>query len=253
MWVERLKGVRFLLLLSLLTVFLSPSAQARVFYRWKSGHQSTRALLDVGGRLAYQADVTLNGGEGRLTVISFDKPFEEILALLKQLFGTASFTSSGDSMALGTFLDERVGLRLLVISPGDTVQTLVLKLEQSPKEFQASMRRPSRHMLAAVPECPGGEPLFFCTDHNTGTSLAVARVSNESETVRRLYEAELLRSGWKKVLAGSDKSNPLSLAFSHGPAASIFLRGQEVCCVYLESTGSDVESRITILHRKRLK
>ncbi|MCX7590783.1 MAG: hypothetical protein N2255_04060 [Kiritimatiellae bacterium] len=241
-----------LVLLGLL-LLVPYSVEARVFYRWKAGHQSTKVLLDAGARLAYEAEVTLNSGEGHLAVLSFDKSFEETLVVLRHVFGTAVFSHSGDNMAVGTFLDDRVGIRMLVISPGDAVRTLVLKLEQSPNEFLASARAPAKHLLVSVPEYPGGIPVFSATDHNTATSVAVTRVFGGTDSVRQTYEMQLLREGWKHALAGADEGDALRAALVRGQSVSVYLRGNELCCLLVQSARATGESYITVLHKKGVK
>lgn len=215
----------------------------RIFLRRGSRAQSFRAMETAGGKIAYQATVNLNRGRGQLTVFNFDKAIGDVVRELGQVFNSDDFNYSGGTMASATISSNDQVLRLMAIRLNDYKQTLVFKFAQSPSEFKVSCKPPTYHLMKTIPAYPGSEPVFFAKDENTRMSMAVSRTQSAPGGVREFFEARLAASGWTPALSPAKRGSTQGM--------TVYLRGPEICCVFVDSSAIPGECRITLLHKQQ--
>lgn len=213
----------------------------RVFARWSTTSHSTEAIERTGGRVSYDAAMTLNGGNGQLTVFGFDKPIAATVRELARLFHIENFTYDGGTMAAATVTQDDRILKLIAVTLDNENKTTLFKFEQSVSEAKASGEHPARHFMDIVPPYPGSEPVFYARDNNTGMGMELSSAQGEPATIKSFYNSSLAGSGWKSVVPGGSASSDLA----------VFVKGAEVCCVFVSSAGADTpgRSRITVLHK----
>jgi len=195
-------------------------------------------MQTLGGKLVYDAAMTVNGGEGQVTVFGFDKAIGETVAELATTFGIKDFKFGGGTMAMLTVeSDERV-IKLIATDLSGDNRTLVFKLEQSASDAKASGAKPVEHLMKAVPSYPGSAPLFYAKNNETGMSVEMSSAPAGETSVREFYDSSLTGAGWESALPGL------------GSGLTVFRKGTEICYV-LVTTDDDAPggSRITVLHK----
>jgi len=220
---------------------LATIADARVFWRWSAAADSVRALESCGGRIAYSADVAVNGGRGHLTVLGFDKPLERVLSALRATFRDAEFTGRDGTMATARIASGRRVIRLLALELA-AGRAVVFDLDQSEAEAEASARPPADAALKDLPAYPGGETVFFVQDDHASLGAVVFRSPAGAETVQRYYAATLPGGGWTPL--------PLTRGLAEA-SLRLYVKNDRLCCVLVEPSRTEGVNRITVLHKER--
>jgi hypothetical protein len=228
---------QWMLLLAACGCLVSACAWGRVFWRWGTASESSRALAGMGGRRAYSADVVLNGGEGRLEVFRFDDPAPRLVQALRQSFAPEDESTEGGMITMRLSRDGRV-LRLLVVHLFEAGTTLVFTIDQAPEQAALSRHAPAANPLPSVPAFPGATPHFFARDGNTDTALLVSTTAAPVATVRDFYAANLSLHGWAPALGTSGASD-----------AGVYLRNNALCCLLVAQAPGTGDTRITVLHK----
>lgn len=235
---------RCVLFTGLLLAAASVACYGRVFMFWNSAAHSTRTLRDLGGEIAYESTVSINGGNADFSLFSFDLAPSELLPQLQRAFGIRRFGHAGRSTAIAAFRSGNTMIRLIALQLNDPHRTLVFKIEQAGNEFETSNIRPTGHLLTAVPHFPGSEPEFHVKDENTDSSLAISRSGSPPEIVRDFFSSRLLASGWTSALGPTDGIRELL----RDQSMALYIKRHHVCCVMVLPAGTGT-SRITLLHK----
>jgi len=235
---------KHLALICALLVCSVAGSSARVFLRWGAASQSTRALQGLGGKIAYEATVIINGGKGDLAVFNFDRAPSDLMTELRKTFGVKQFGFAQGNTAITTFGAGNRMVRLIALRLGGADRTLVFKIEQSRTEFRLSNARPSTHLLSRLPAYPGSEPEFFVKDENTASSLAISTGDGSPEDVREFYSTRLTAAGWTSALAPKGRTPGLL----ENQSMAVYLKDRHICCVMVSPDRAGT-SRITLLHK----
>lgn len=223
-----------------LTAIAAAPAEARVFRR-VGRLAAAETFRTVGGRLAYEADVTINGGNGRLTVAGFSAGMPDVIRQLRHTFNTPDLPMGSSGVIQATMRYDGDVTRLMVFHLGTASKTIAIAIEQSEDEYDTSKRPPERHLQKDMPALPASTPRFFIRDHEALMSLAVADTQASKRTAVAYFETALTRDGWQAAVPESP-----------GTQMRVFLRGHEVCCVYV-APGSSLASQntIAVLHKQQ--
>lgn len=235
----RRQFTRFLLALALLA---PAAAHARVFWRWNATEDSVRALESCGGKLVYAADVTVNAGRGRLTVLNYDQPIDTVLRALRSAFRDAEFTHQGGNLAIVRAASRGRSIRLVIAELGGLDRTVVFDLDQSEADAEASTRPPVSAALKDLPPYPAADAVFFAQDDRASMGALVSRTAAGQETVRRFYDQALRGAGW------------IAATPPQGATASglqLYLKRGRVCCVLVSPAREEGLNLITVLHKER--
>ena len=221
--------------------FSASTSRARVYQRTGGLPEASDLFRRGGGKIAYASDMILNGGDARLTVGAFNRPLAEVAAELRRrldlsdsLLQSASFGRSRISAPDGV-------LRLVLFSVGGDNPSLVVAIEQTAAEAEASQTPPKRHALKAVPAYPDSRPRFFAHNHDTGLSLAVADTQAAPEAVQSFFATQLSRGGWTAL--------PPSNATRAG-GVRVYSRGSDLVCTHVAPSSKRTGQTVTILHKK---
>jgi hypothetical protein len=202
-------------------------------------------MASIGGRMAYESTVQVNGGEGQLEVFHFAKGVDEVTAELIRALGQRASVSRAGSMVLVTIREHGRVIRFLVLRVSSRVETLVFKLDQTASQFESSREPPAEHLVKAVPSYPGSTPEFFVEDTRRGTGLAVATAPVSPHAVHAHFARELPAAGWRPLL-------PVSPADPEtDPPMTIFQRDQDLCSVLVTAADAPGSARITVLHKRQ--
>lgn len=227
-------------LTALASVALVVVCHGRVFQRsGAAGGDSAGTLRSAGGRIVYQAPVTVNGGRGDLTVFDFGSGADSVAAKLARLFSLETPRTGEGGLNILTARSGGKVLRLLVLSFQAPARAVVMAIEQTDADFAASSAPPSPSLLKDLPAFPGSTPLFYAADEKRGTRLAVSAAASDPATILAHVSSQLSADGWT--------------AFLPAPAASglkLFVRDRQACCVMAAADGAG-RSRITVLHNRR--
>jgi len=236
---DLLKRLRTIVLAALLTLAVGSVVQGRVFVRWKGRNDVVGNLKRLGGTVAYESEIRLNGGAGTLTVVGFDDALDAVIPSIHQAFALPGDAPPSDS-TLHILAGETTTLRLILLRFADPGRTIAIAIEQSNVDFNASRDAPHRHLLKALPPYPGSTPTFYAEDVNTRLSVAVSTASAPAERVRAFFDRELRMQGWIPSL--SDSQHPI-------PEMPLYHRGSELCCMLVTPAETDSTQRITLLHK----
>jgi hypothetical protein len=229
---------RYIVVVTALLLAGAVVCHGRVFMRWTSASRSTEAIETLGCKIVYEAAITVNGGEGQITVFGFDKAIGETVVELAKTFGIAKYKFSGGTMAmLSAESDDRV-IKLIAVDIGGDNRTLLFKIEQSASDAKLSGAGPTEHLMKAVPFYPDSAPLFYAKNNDTGMSLEISSARVAETSVREFYDSSLSGAGWTSAMPGMNSG------------LAVFHKGSEICCVLVaaddDAPGS---SKITVLHK----
>jgi len=209
-----------------------------------------KTMESLGGAVAYEAAVVVNGGSGQLTVFGFDQSLREVVRGLSKAFAIPGFTYSGGSMGYGSVTADGKALGFVAIRIEEQRKTVVFQIEQSEEDRRQSSVPPAASMLRAVPSYPESTPVFFASDGNSGMSLEVSRVRADEEAVRRFFAGALPGAGWTYAFGPTPDANDPALAAAGGPSLKVYLKKHQVCCVLVDASDVADETRITVLHKR---
>jgi len=225
-----------------LTIITATALQARVFTRWKGNSDIVGNLTRLGGSVAYNADITINGGDGHLSVIGFNDPLNNTASDICRILNIPTDSSSTpDRLDANTFLYILKGqtktLRLILLKLPQKDRLLAITIEQTNDEFEKSSHPPSQHQLKEIPAYPGSSPEFYAKNSETKLAIAVSSTTAPAEAINSFYHVTLKSDGWKPYLSDA-----------HGsiPKMTIYQRNTEICCILATS------SQKLIILRKQL-
>ena len=227
-------------LLFTVILFATATSHARVFRRLGHANSVTEALQNSGGTVAYHADVTINGGEGDLTVLGIPLPLNDVRSLLRSVLGDQTPDIGRGGVARAVIARGGTTLHLLAFHIPLNNQSIVVTIEQSAAEAKASRRATAQRQIPNLPIFPDSSPHFHATDNRVDMHLNVSRTAAEPATVYAWYQNELTRRGWRPALPGRwDTTEELR----------IYQRGLDVCCVQV-TTDDTNGNLITLLHKR---
>lgn len=220
---------------------LAMPVHGRVFYRTHAADVGNALFKQMGGQVAYRADVRINDGKGTLDVFHFDDHIDRVVSNLHDLLGQIGLKQQSGDMRITTTQGRDRVLRLVVIRIPDSGQTLLFKIEQSTDQYARSAP-PQDHRLHEVPAFPDSTPLFFAEDLNSNMRFALASTYAGNGAVLGYYQASMKAAGWKSAL-------PTRL---HENAGMLFyLKGRDLCCIAVTpSEEHRMVSHIAILHKQ---
>jgi putative intracellular protease/amidase len=233
---------RFTRVLLAIALLAPAAAHAKVFWRWNATEDSVRALESSGGKIVYAADVTVNTGRGRLTVLNYDQSLDAVVRMLRRAFPGAEFAHQGGNLAIVRAASRDRSVRLVAAELGGLGRTVVFDLDQSVADAEASARPPEGAALKDLPPYPAADAVFFAQDDRAAMGALVSRTAAGPETVRRFYDQALRGAGWTAATS------------PEGPAASslqVYLKRERVCCVLVSPAREEGLTLITVLHKER--
>lgn len=245
-WQQMRMAVGVLLCATLCAV-IATEAGARVFRRWRGSGAITRTLEAIGGTAAYEATVSVNNGEGQLTVFGFAGPVAGVFRELRSVFGPETIAYRGGSMGMADIEANGQHARLIGIDLPDHAQALVLVIHMETDERRDARQAPDRHRLVELPEYPGSVPQFFARDQRAGLGMATAMAQAAPSDILAFYDTRLKRQGWHPVTPlGPDAAGPTTAS-----PLMIYEKGRHVCAVWADpSIGMQGESHLVLLHKQ---
>ncbi len=238
------KKIRLLTAILMLSASCAAISYGRVFQLFGSATagNASQTLTALGGVTAYDTEININGGNGRLTVFHFKQDIRLVVELLGSAFGKNNFNYSGGTLCLASLKSENSVLQFVISSLNDN--TIVFKLEQTSAEHAASRAKPASHLMNSIPAFPGSTPLFFAEDKKNGMSMATAATTSSPDEIRRFFNSRLTASGWENIIPRP--AGPI--AFS--PTA-IYQKKSEISCVFVIPSNNAGENQIVMLHKQQ--
>lgn len=218
------------------------AASGKVFLRWGSGSKPTRFIEASGGEHAYSANVSLNGGSGKMAVYSFHDDIIDVVNKFKKSVKFDKWAWNMGSMAKGTSSSGGKSYNYIITSFKGSSQTLVFLVEQTAIEAERSSSPPKEHMLKNIPSYPASTPEFFMKNKDTAAEISVASTTDPAHDVYSFYHLSLRAQGWISALPEKDLSKTQSLRF--------YIKGSSMCCLMANSSGTDETTSITLLHKQ---
>jgi len=226
---------RFRLLFCVL-LLAGVTARARVFWRWGASGRARAVLEAAGGSLAYEADVVLNGGDGRLCVYGFRGSFAQVKTALARAFDEDAFRGRHGSMVLARIAQQRAALTLLLIRTPTGAAAFAFEQPDGEKKH-----RPEH--VAQIPPYPDAEPLFSAVDEEADCSFGLARTAAAPGDVSAFYRQRLRADGWRPVPVAAG-------ATGNRPGMLMFQKARAVCTVYAaRAKRSRTATHIAIVHK----
>lgn len=225
----------------LLLAIATTVVQGRVFLRWEGRADVIGNLKRLGGTVAYETEIQINGGDGTLTVIGFDDAMDTALPNVRSILKLPTNATPSSSSTLHFLRGDTSTLRLLLMRFENTGRAIAIAIEQTNAAFEASEKAPHKHLLKAMSAYPGSRPTFYAEDVNTKLRVAISSTTADGDSVRQYYDRELTSKGWTP----SFKSQAGLI-----PEMPLYHRKSELCCVLLTPSQSDQTQRITLLHKE---
>jgi len=214
------------------------TALASVFVRWRSAHDTLRALSAVGAQTAYEADVSINGAEGRISVLGFDDGIGNLVPRVSAMLPHAAFLNPSGSMCHSSWQQGRGLFDLILFNTQVETTSVALLLRQASGRHLTPAEAYGDSPIGNLPMYSDAAPRFVAQNHDTGTTLAVCDTSGSPAGALFFYAAQLTREGWASVL-------PLT------GTTAIFLRGQDICCIVATPSRGGNSTTITVLHKSK--
>jgi hypothetical protein len=231
-------GTRYFLPVALtLVLACAIVCHGRVFLRWNAASQAAQTIEKLGGKLAYEATMTVNGGRGRVMVFGFERAMDQATRDISAAFGMEKFRGESGTMAMGSVNSADNVIKLIAFSPGSELRTLVFMFEQSSSDAKASGDVPQRHYMEVVGPYPGSDPVFYAKNDDTGMSMEISTTAGGAGEARAFFDSSLAGAGW---------SSPMP---AQKGGLAVFTRGSEVCCVLVSADETGGRNRITVLHK----
>jgi hypothetical protein len=231
-----------LTIITLLAILLTATiVHARVFTLRKGRNDTVGTLARLGGRVAYNADITINGGSGHLSVIGFKDPLNNTIPNICRTLNIPTDSSNiPDQIDPNTFLyilkSQTKTLRLILINLPEKQSLLAIAIEQTNTEYEKSSHPPNQHQLKAIPAYPDSSPEFYAENNETKLAIAVSSTSAPAEAISSFYHITLKSDGWKPYL--SDANGSIS-------KMTIYQRNSEICCILATSS-----QKLILLHKQ---
>lgn len=243
--IKRASWFAALALLLLLTPLLT--AHARVAFRWGFNRSTADTLAKLGGSLAYDADIDINGGNGHVYAYGFPGDLSTYLPALYRHFKSESLAPNKNvnaTMRMATIERDTSTLRLVLLDLTTEGRALVFAIEQSQNERAASDEMPDRATLKGIGPLPVAEPVFYVRDRRAGMSLVVQKTKLSPLSVHQTFAAQLRASDWLPALP----------ELKHRPANetrfAVYMNGDNTCVSLATLDQSTGTTRITVLHKQ---
>lgn len=226
---------RYWLFVTVCTLMFSHSTSARVFQRWSGKEQWQHGLEASGAHRAYDAPVTVNGRNARIAAFRFNRPIEDVLPRLREVFPSARIAWRGGRMALFLlhFSEHRLHMLVLELSGGNAMALALL--EDVTATAEARVR-------TYPPPYPGSLTGFSFENHERAFQMTVSQTASSPVDVLSYYDTLLTNDGWQRPFPAN---MPSAVARAH----ALYFRGNRLCFVHASGDGSGTTS-ITLLHKK---
>ncbi len=238
---DLLNRYRTLFLIVCVATITVTAVQGRVFLRWKGRSDVIGNLQRLGGSVAYETNVRINGGDGTLTVISFDDALDTVTPHIRSILSIPEGADGSANSSLHLLKGDTTTMRLLLLRLEQAGRTLAIAIEQSNADFAASQTSTHQHQLKALPPYPGSTPLLYAEDSDTKLRVAVSETLAHPDSIRQFYDHELKAKGWTPSLTDAE---------GVGLALPLYIRRSELCCIGITPTQTTSAQRITLLHKE---
>jgi len=236
-----LKRFRSFFYVALIATLAATVGHGRVFIRWQGRSDVVGNLRRLGGRLAYETTIRINGGDGQLSVLSFDDALDTATDQIHRILSLPKRAGGSGGSSLHLIQGDTTTTRLLLLRMEEAGNTLAIIIEQSNADFAASETPTSEHQLKAIPPYPGSSPVFFAEDADTKLRVAVSETLAHGDSVRQFYDRELKARGWMPALKGAENGN-LGLP--------LYIRRSQLCCLSISPARNSTAQRVTVLHKE---
>lgn len=214
---QQAAGIRKRILLAcMLSVMLAAVAsEAKVYLRWGVADNIARFVAGIGGKLAYQADMTVNGRAASISVYGLPASSRAWANSVRSI----SFNARGAFTSLTG-----------------------LTVSDSPLLFQYQRRTEGARQETPflLPHFPQSSQTFSAHDKQADMSINILRAHAAPAQVREFYRGSMQADGWHMPLAANE-TLPEGMI--------VFIREQEVACIGIEQVNQNTETRITLLHK----
>jgi hypothetical protein len=230
-------------LYALTFIIIVTTVQARVFTRWKGNADVTGTLTSLGGKSAYTADIKINGGKGKLSVIGFNNTLDSTISDICRSLDIPTDKKAVQSRTPTTSIYILKGpdttLRLILIKIPEKQNLLAITIKQSNSDYEKSTAAPTAHQISAIPFYPDSTPKFYAENKETKLAIELSSTSAPAEAVNSFYHQILKSEGWTPFL--SDAAGSI-------PAMTIYQRNAEISCIL--ATPTPTETKILLLHKQ---
>lgn len=219
----------------------STISHARVFWRWNATVESDSTMKSLGGKTAYSAPIKLNGGNGTITVHSFNEDIATVTKTLRRAFNTKGLQVENGSMATATITDNGMVINLIAISMQAYGPTTVFKFSQT-TEDAARSKNPPQNPIKEIPQFPNAKTSFYAKDEKTKTALAVSSAPTTVQSVLSFYLSELPADGWSAPLSSPNNPHPTGQMM-------LYQKNNQLCCIFAAPNPNTQQTNITVLHK----
>ncbi|MFU8779710.1 MAG: hypothetical protein ACNA71_01635 [Kiritimatiellia bacterium] len=197
-------------------ILVAVATEAKVYLRWGAAGNLARFVAGIGGKLAYQSEMTVNGSKANISVYGLPE-------------SNRNWVNTVSSLSYHA---------------GDAFTSLTgITLSGTPVLFQYQRQTADNaapHSAAQLPRFPQSTQAFHAHNKNTDMYISILRSSSSANEISAFYRAAMQADGWH-IPIDDTETTPDGM--------TIFIREQEVACLALEQLNQQNETRITLLHK----
>jgi len=191
------------------------ASEAKVYLRWGLAGNIGRYITGIGGNLAYQADMTVNGRAANISLYGLPATSQAWANNVKSI----SFYAQGALTSL----------------TGLTVSGTPLLFQYQRQTDGAPQEQPF-----LLPRFPQSTQTFSAHDKTTDMSVNILHAQAAPAQVYEFYRSSMQADGWHMPLV-THEAKPEGM--------TVFIREQEVACIGIELVNEKAKTRITLLHK----
>jgi hypothetical protein len=222
-----------------LAAVLAATTWGRVFQRVGGSRLARLSPGSLGWDEAYRSAWLINARDTDVVVMRSDRSLRETVrrleAVCDQVGAHAAF-GHGDEMGWGLARVDDYVVRFLVFPVAGRGYPLVMRVIKS-----GAAREHARATRSRLPAYPGSTPTYSASDPAKDLEMSVARAHAPVGDVTAYLASTLISEGWVPALPGPGMEPPQGTVF--------YLKGNDLCCVSVKSTGDPGESMITLVRR----
>lgn len=220
--------------------------QARVFLRWgSSADNADHIFTTLGGTMAYETELNINGGKGHLTIFHFKQNIHHVVDMLSEIFGIDNFNYSDGTLCTASVISEESSLKLVIISLQNDRETIMFRFKQTNPETITSATTPTTHLMKNLPPFPGSKPLFFAENKDTDMSMAVSESHANPAEISEFFNTHMSTAGWKKALPHPGTQNLYA-------KMTVYCKSHEISCILACPSNEKGLTQIVMLYKKQI-
>jgi len=214
--------------------------QGRVFLRLGRWFLPSLTEGVAGGKLVYEAPLWINGAPARVAVLECPMAAASLAGAMGAAVPTAGAgVAGGEPVRIWEQAGAERCVRWVAVTPRGRPGCVLFGIEQEAERAAVARVAGAEQPVPGLSALPGARTTFTALNEETRTALTIVRVKGAARSLVAGVEAELRQQGWQPAPAGARR-----------PAGGMFVRGREICCLWVRGGAADGECLVALLHKQ---